>query len=514
MKKYLYIARSEIFGRLFFHLIYIAAIAALPYIIKNMIDCGFEHGMRDVFMWIAVFVACIIIGVAAQYITQKTAWKLDKKLYEALRQDLFSAVIRKKPDRFRSREIGDYSSMLINDVSACGEYVENIMEICESVIGFVTYAVYILLLDIRIAIIIYAAAGVMMFLPKLTGKKLSLKKQTLLERTGIYTTRVLDLLRGYPMVSRDTYGNISNRHKQELEQMEEARYDYGKFKTFANTLNGSVMYVIDIAAFAIIAVLLFRGNITVGVATATIAYIQDFVFPLRTMIDSVSNVKSVTGAKDAIMEEVKEPELSEELPISFEKEIRLEQVCFSYKNFTLRDFSYVFEKGKHYAIVGESGKGKSTILNLITGNLTPDSGKILIDGREISYDLCSSLMFYVNQQSHVFMESFLDNTTVFGSFDEKKTCHDYIPEEKQGYMLQSSDCSNMSGGEKQLVSLIRAVMSERSVLILDEPFSALDKKTEWMVCEKLLEMKDKTILMITHNEQQEFLQLFDEVLLL
>lgn len=529
MKQYLYKVRLEIFVRLFFHLIYTGAIVALPYIIKNMIDCKYTNGIQDVIWWIGIFVSCIIIGTAAQYVTQKSAWKLDRKFFKALRQDLFSAIIRKKPDRFRDREIGDYSSMLNNDVNACGEYVEYIMQICESVIGFVIYAVYIFLLDYRLAVIIYVTAGAALFLPKLTGKKLSGKKQMLLLHTGTYTTKVLDLLKGYPMVSRDTCSSISNRHKRAVGEMEDARYDYGKFKTFTNVLNGSIMYIIDISTFAVIAVLLFQRNITAGAATAAIAYIGDFIYPLRTMIDSISDVKSVAGVKNAIMEEVGEPPFPDREPVCFEKEICLKNVCFHYDNFSIRNFSYVFEKGKHYAIIGESGKGKSTILNLITGNLVPDSGEIRIDGKTASYELCSDLMFYVNQHSHIFMESFEDNVSVFGSFGMDQApasdsagpgadvkipdwISDYIPEDKLEYMLDNSDCSNLSGGEKQLVNLIRALMSERVILILDEPFSALDKKNEWMAGKKLMELRDKTIIMITHNEQSSFLEMFDEVL--
>lgn len=246
----------------------------------------------------------VVIGMGAQYVTQRSAWKLSEKLFVFLRKDLFESIISKTPEEFQRRNLGDYNSMLNNDINACDEYMEYLMEIFEAAIGLIVYAVYIFLLDYRIAIIIYIVAVVILFLPNVTGEKLSLKKQILLGETEKYNTKVLDLLGGYFLVNKDTYKGIYRCHDLVLEEMENARYRYGKYKAFTNVLNGSVMYVVNTAAFAIIAILLFKGNITVGIATATIAYVQDFMFPLRTIIDSISNVKSVAGAKDKVLEEI------------------------------------------------------------------------------------------------------------------------------------------------------------------------------------------------------------------
>lgn len=84
MKRYFNVVKFEIFGRLLFHIIYMAAIAALPYIIKSMIDCGFKNGIYDVIKWTIIFVIAIILGMISQYISQLCSWKLDKKFYEKI----------------------------------------------------------------------------------------------------------------------------------------------------------------------------------------------------------------------------------------------------------------------------------------------------------------------------------------------------------------------------------------------------------------------------------------------
>ncbi len=184
----------------------------------------------------------------SQYITQKTSWKLAKNLLTYLRNDLFNAIISKEPVDFKKKELGEYNSMLINDVTASEEYIEHILLIAESIIGLVVYAAYIFTLSYKIAIVIYLTAIITLFMPKLTGNKLSNKKQNLLSETGRYTSKVIDLLRGYPLVNKDTRLNMEKRHKNSLLRMESVRYKYGSYKTFVNVLNGSIMYIINISA--------------------------------------------------------------------------------------------------------------------------------------------------------------------------------------------------------------------------------------------------------------------------
>lgn len=511
MKRYFKLLWKEIFVRLFFHVIYITAIAALPYIIKNMIDCGFLNGWYDVVKWVGVFITFIILGMAAQYITQRGAWKLDKKLYENIRQDFFEALITQTPETYKSKEIGEYTSMINNDIAGCEEYVEYIMQICEAVIGLIVYASYIFCLDIRIAGIIYITAVLTLFLPRITGDKLSSKKQVLLKKTGIYTNKVFDLLSGISFVNHDTFEKVAARHNDSLYEMEKSRYEYGKFKTFTNVLNGSVMYIINTAAFAIIAVLLCAGSITAGIATATISYIQDFMFPLRTVIDSISAVKAVEGVKNRIIEEIENTRYISLGKTEFRDKIRLNKVSVAFADFKLFEKSYTFVRGKSYAITGNSGTGKSTILRIIAQRISHETGNVWIDNLDANYDLCNDLIFYLEQGSHVYATGYQDNVTMFGSYKYKKIIEKMTGSDRYNSIYDSKNCNELSGGEKQIVLIARALLSEKEILVLDEPFSATNKDLEERLTKELLN-SGKTIIMATHNIKEEYLKMFDNVI--
>lgn len=512
MKKYIFQAKKPFILELLFHLFYTASIASLPYIIQHIVDCKYTNGITDVIHWCLIFAGAAAFGMVAQYVSQRCAWGLDRELYTALRQDLFHAILSKEPNMFWQKSIGEYSSQINNDVTVCIEYVTNLSLILEGAISLVAYAVFVFLMDWRIAVVLYITSFLLLFLPKLTGKKFSQKQQYLLRETGIYTAKVLDLLKGYQMVSSDTEKRINARHRKSLCQMENARYDFGKFKTFTNVLNGSVMYLSNTIAVAVLAYFLFRGQITGGVAAATIAYVQEFMSPVRDIIDSISGLKSLTGVKNQVIQDISDMRKRTAQSVSFERCIQAENISYAYAHFAVNGFSRVFEKGKKYAIVGGSGTGKSTILNLLTGNLKPQAGRVMIDGRDATFDLCTDIMFYVNQQSHIFAEPFKENATIFGSFSQNVDLQAFLPTAKYKTLIQCQDCSTLSGGEKQLISLFRALLSEREILILDEPFSALDADTELFVCQRLLAMPNKTILLITHNEQSEYLRLFDDVI--
>ena len=225
-------------------------------------------------------------------------------------------------------------------------------------------------------------------------------------------------------------------------------------------------------------------------------------------------MKSVDGVKDSIINEIAKRNYRPEKNRRFQHNIVFEHVGYAYDSFELKDFNCTFEKGKKYAITGMSGTGKSTILQLMTGNLEPASGKIFVDGEEISYDKCLNLMGYVRQQSNIYRENFWDNVTVFGSYEMESFLQKYIPEHRWQYLTNTPDCGNLSGGEQQLISFVRALSSGRDILVLDEPFSALDKELELEICRNLVRQQEKTVIMITHNEDEKFLALFDEVIMM
>ena len=284
-------------------------------------------------------------------------------------------------------------------------------------------------------------------------------------------------------------------------------------KNSTNVVTGSSMYFLEWVVFAVIGILLLQGEITVGIASAALGYIQSFCYPVAYILKEINNVNASRAATTKMLKIIdtnapKLPSVSD-----FKNKIEFQNVSVRLGDFNFAQFSHIFEKGKKYAIVGPSGVGKSTIFNLLMQYITPNEGSILLDGKPIEGKDTSKIMICVNQFEHIFHASFLENATIFGTYSESKMKQalQYFNNQKVNSLTGKANAQELSGGENQMMQLIRAVTAEKQIILMDESFSAVDAENAKQLQKKLLEL-DKTILFITHDVSAEHLKLFDEVI--
>ena len=190
----------------------------------------------------------------------------------------------------------------------------------------------------------------------------------------------------------------------------------------------------------------------------------------------------------------------------------------------LNGISHRFEKNKSYAIVGTSGSGKTTLINLLLGKYNDYSGSIHynnIDLKEISIDSLFEISSFVEQNVFVFDDSIINNITMYSSVDEellndaikKSGLAKLIDEKGKDYRCGENGC-NLSGGEKQRISIARALVKKSQLLLLDEATSALDNETSSSITNNLLAIDNTTNIMITHRLDEDILNKFDEIIVI
>lgn len=514
MKKYISHIKGWMFMRLLFNALYIVIIAAIPYIIKLALDYDYSKGPEGIVKLIAAYLGIAVFGMLFQYISQFSGWKMDRKFYLLIKRDIFEAIIRRNNNDFRKYDVAEYVSVLNNDVPTLNEYIRSIIVIIESITQIAAYAVYLLMLDVRVALIIMAASVLSLFLPNLTGKEVSARWTGYLDSVGKHMSKVTDLLSGFPDINRETKRQIVGEQQKTLEQMENDTLHYGKFRAFSIVLNGLCMYLLDITAFASVVISLLYGAITVGTGAALLSYIKEFTWPIRNLIDGITSLQSTQGVREKVFELLSYRNEEKETVTQFER-IQFEHAKVDWEGFGM-DFSYSFEKGKKYALIGHSGSGKSTVLRMLMQLEEPDSGTVKIDGREIKKLEYSSMIASLTQKEHIYQDSFENNVTVYGSYRGKgiREVVDFTESDRVRMLQDKKDCSELSGGEKNLLAIVKTLVKDKDVLLLDEPFAALDLANKRLLQRKIYHDLSKTIIAVTHDLSRECLGYFDEILIM
>lgn len=280
-------------------------------------------------------------------------------------------------------------------------------------------------------------------------------------------------------------------------------------------LSTSVIYVLGISW-------LIGGEeaITVGLLTAFAGYVSRFWQPITTLANFYNSLLTAISYLERIFESidapvnVKDKEGATEMP-EIKGDVEFKNVYFSYDDGVeiLHDINFKVKAGESYAIVGPTGAGKSTIVNLISRFYNVDSGAIYVDGIDISDVTIKSLrtqMGVMMQDSFIFSGTIMDNIR-YGNkeaTDEqviaaaKTVCaHDFIMTLEKGYYTEVNERgSRLSAGQRQLISFARAVLADPKILILDEATSSIDTETEILLQKGLQEMlKGRTSFIIAHR---------------
>jgi len=274
-------------------------------------------------------------------------------------------------------------------------------------------------------------------------------------------------------------------------------------------------------------ILLYGGNLvingdqnfTAGTFIAYIAIFSQVMRPAKALTDSFTNIHSGIAADERVLDLIdQKPSIVDqpnaEVIDSFNAEIRLENVGFDYdEKSVLVDINMVIPKGSTIALVGPSGGGKSTLMDLIPRFMDPLEGRLLIDDKNIcdlKVDSLRNLMGIVNQDLVLFNDT-IANNIAFGIDDASEesiiaaakiaNAHEFIMDSELGYQTNIGDRGiKLSGGQKQRLCIARAVLKNPPILLLDEATSALDTESEKLVQDALNNlMKSRTSLVIAHR---------------
>ncbi len=469
---------------LFFFLCTTAA-ALIPYMNKILFDEGRTKDSRFLIKLFIIYALLILSRNIFSYLTQLYEWKTEKTYAISLRNKIFVSAYNKRANEYDQFTVGEYISLINNNVDAISEeYLEALYNIINSVMQLIINGcILFLFIDWKVAIVIVSSSMLSLIIPKLTADTLSKKRNSYLKSLGSYIAVITDLLKGNHGLDKKSKESIARYQLTNVNIMEDKKYEWGIFKSLLSIINSFIMDIISFSAFIIIGILLLKKEITIGTGVATLSYITIFIYPIDTILKCINSIHSSKNMMEDLGQFLfDQPVIDTSIldKIGAIESIQLQNVSVKRGDFELKNFTYTFEKNKTYAITGHSGSGKSTILDILSGKLKTKEGSILINTIDVTdyLDLIATRYFsIIKQDSHIFNAGFIDNLTNFKTYNERLIKKDYLNPELLN-KIKNMDSTTLSGGEKQILSILKASISEKNIFLFDEVCSAMDKKTE------------------------------------
>ena len=465
-------------------------------------------------LYIISAVFMFIQGLIMTNITQKTCYRMRKEIVEKIN--------RMPMKYFESRTYGEVLSRITNDVDTLGQSLnQSITQVITSVATLIGTLVMMLSISPLMTLISIVILPVSAFLISFVVKHSQKFFRQQQEYLGHINGQVEEVYGGHLIIK--AY-NKEEETVSAFRQANDVLYRSAWKSQFLSGLMMPIMQFVGNLGYAGVAIsggiLAIKKVITIGDIQAFIQYVKNFTQPIQQIAQVATQLQSMTAASERVFEflEEEEEDIAVEDPVSvsdIEGRVEFSHVKFGYDpdNMIIKDFSAKVEPGQQVAIVGPTGAGKTTMVKLLMRFYDVNSGAILVDGhdvREYNRPQLREAFGMVLQDTWLFKGTIMENIR-YGRLDatdeevieaaKAAHAHHFIQTLPGGYNMElNEDASNVSQGQKQLLTIARAILADNRILILDEATSSVDTRTEIRI-QKALDnlMRGRTSFVIAHR---------------
>ncbi|MBR1771489.1 MAG: ABC transporter ATP-binding protein [Lachnospiraceae bacterium] len=500
-------------------LVTLTALAA-PALQGQAIDLIFAGNWPRLGLLLVTLLGVYLVSTLCTLCQTYVSAHLSQRIVRRLRHDLFAKIDRLSIPYLDTHSSGDIMSRMVNDVDNISTSISQSMGSLFSgvltIIGTVCMMFYYcwqLTLITMITVVITV----------IVTKQMSL----LMARVYRMRSRVLGQLNGHAEEMITGYRSIVAYNRQEdiIAEFNKTSDELTKVSIRAEILGGSMgplMNCISNIGFVIVSAFggyfALKGLITVGVISAFIIYAKQFSRPINEIAQLYGSLQTAVAGAERIFELMDQPDEDNSGTVELEEvkgEITFRNVNFSYVPGTsvLTDFNLTVKPGQKIALVGATGSGKTTVVNLLMRFYGLDSGEILIDGvniQDLKRDFLRRNTAIVLQDTVLFTDT-IENNIKYANPDateaavlnaaQMSNCHRFIkrlPQGMQTVLIQAG--AHLSQGQRQLLTIARAVLADPKILILDEATSSVDTRTEKNIQDAMVKlMKNRTSLIIAHR---------------
>ncbi|NRX81660.1 ATP-binding cassette subfamily B protein [Clostridium beijerinckii] len=498
----------------------------IPYFVGKTFDT-FRIATRTVdkstlILFLTIIAVLYGVNCLISWINGVIMLKVSQKLVFVTRAEFFEKMQRLPLKFYDTRSHGDTMSRITNDVDNISSTIaQTTTQLISSILTLVGSFMVMIVLNVPLTLVVLLCIPLVILLTRVIAthsrKYFLAQQRNLGSLNGVIEENIL----GLKMVK------AFNKQEDVLKQFAEINENLYESSNKAQIWSGymmPLMNVINNFIFAVVAIVGGMLSVGYGVAVGTVvsflSYSKQFSQPLNSVAGMFNTIQSALAGAERVFEILDNEEESEDLKDAIEikqpnGDVTFENVYFSYDKSIpiLKNVSFKVKAGETVALVGETGAGKTTIVNLLTRFYDADSGNIFIDDEPITNIKRNSLrkcFSVVLQDTCLFTGTIMDNIRYSkkDATDEQVVnaakiahAHEFIDKLPKGYQTMVSGATdNLSQGQRQLMSIARAVLCDSPILILDEATSSVDTKTEKDIQHALLRlMKNRTSFLIAHR---------------
>jgi len=448
--------------------------------------------------------------------------RISQDALRRLRRDLFEHLQKLSIAFFDQHTAGELMSRLTNDIEAINQAVsQNVVSLVASVLSLVGIVIAMFVLNVWLALSALLVVPIMFWFTQFIAKYTRKGFRDLQKELGEINGVMEESISGQRVVKAFRRSDVA------VERFRISNQKVYKAGIYANTYALMLMPLTNVLGNFFVIVLAGLGGylalknlVTIGMIATFIAYAQNFIQPLRQLANMYNSIQAALAGAERVFEIIDTPmELDDAsdslLPVPVKGEVHFTDVAFGYdpEQLIIKNMTLEAKAGQTIALVGPTGAGKTTIINLLTRFYEINSGCIIIDGcdiRDVSKDDLRKKLGIVLQDTFLFADTVMENIR-YGRLDAtNEECIEaakladidhFIRQLPQGYQTKLSErASNLSQGQRQLMSIARAILSNPSILILDEATSSVDTRTEARIQKALLRlMEGRTSFVIAHR---------------
>jgi len=493
-----------------------------PFLISQMVDNNIITGNMDGFVkLIVIYLIIVFLNVLIRYAFIYYSSVLGQSVIKDLRVKVFDHITKLKLRYFDQTPIGKITTRTINDVQAINEiFTQGILTMVADLLGICAVIGFMLYTSWRLTLICLVTVPLLIFATYIFKEKVKVAFKKVRHEISQMNSFLQEQISGMTIIQ------MFNAEKKQAAKFKDTNYKY----TNAN-LNAIEYYAIFFPVVELISAIglsllvwwgskgIWNNSISIGAFIAFPLYLNMLFRPIRMLADKLNTLQMGLVAAERVFDVLETDETINDIGYleveQLHGHIEFKNIWFAYDevNFVLKDLSFSLNQGETLAIVGSTGSGKTSIINILNRFYEIQKGEILIDGTDIKKMKLSSLR---SRLAMVLQDVFLFEGTVFENIalmdptidldsvtEAAKTigAHPFILDLPEAYNFKITEKgSNLSMGQRQLISFVRALVFDPDILILDEATSSIDSETEATIqfaIEKLIQKR--TSIIIAHR---------------